>query len=514
MDIFCLILADSSGNNSAKMNIFSIFVAESSNVEVMGNLIGRQAEIQELNERYHSNQAELVVVYGRRRVGKTFLVRETFKDRMTFYHTGLSPYDENRKIGKKQQLEHFYHTLLSHGMSESSCPEDWMQAFYMLESLLSSMDQGKPQVVFIDELPWMDTPGSQFLTAFEAFWNGWASARDNMKCIVCGSATSWMADNMINNHGGLYGRQTCEIKLAPFSLGECEQFFASRGMEMSRYDIAEIYMAVGGIPYYLDKFKKGYSVAQNIDKLFFAVNAPLRQEFERLFASLFTNPELYAKAVRRLSSRHYGFSRKEIGDFLGMSSGAGLTKLLNTLESSDFIICYRPLDAARGEKLYRVTDPFCKFFLRFVENENSNDHGYWQHNQNLAAINIWRGISFEDLCVLHIEQIKKALGISGVATTESAFTLKGDDSNRGTQMDLVIERNDRVVNLCEMKFYNGQFEIDKDYDMVLRNRISLLQGYIRKTQAIHLTLITTFGVKFNKYSGIVQQNLTLDDLFL
>ena len=479
----------------------------------MGKLIGRKSEVQELNERYNSDRPELVVVYGRRRIGKTFLVRETFKDRITFYHTGLSPYDENRKIGKKEQLEHFYNTMLNYGMPESSCPKDWMQAFYMLESLLASMDNGGPQLVFIDELQWMDTPGSRFLTAFEAFWNGWASARDNMKCIVCGSATSWMADNMINNHGGLYGRQTCEIKLSPFSLKECEEFFSSRGMEMTRYDIAEIYMTVGGIPYYLDKFKRGYSVAQNIDKLFFEVNAPLKKEFVRLFASLFTNPDLYSKAVRKLSTRHYGFSRKEIGDCLEMHSGAGLTKLLNILEASDFITCYRPMDAAKGEKLYRLTDSFCNFYLHFVENDKNNDHNFWQHNQNLAAINIWRGIAFEDLCFLHVEQIKKALGISGVATTESTLTLKGCSDKKGTQIDLVIIRNDRVVNLCEMKFYNGLFEIDKEYDLTLRNRLNLLQEHLKKRQAIHITLITTFGIKQNKYSGIVQQNLTLDDLF-
>lgn len=479
----------------------------------MGKLIGRKSEIRELNERYYSDKAELIVVYGRRRVGKTFLVRETFKDKITFYHTGLSPYDERAKVGKQEQLSHFYHSLLSYGMQESSCPKDWLQAFYMLESLLDSLDDGSPQLVFIDELPWMDTPGSKFLTAFEAFWNGWASARNNIKCIVCGSATSWIADNMINNHGGLYGRQTCEIKLRPFTLNECEQYFASRDIEFTRYDIAEIFMTVGGIPYYLDQFKKGYSVAQNIDRLFFAPDAPLKNELNRLFSSLFSKPEQYIKTIRKLATRHYGYSRTEISDYLGVSSGAGLTKLLNSLEASNFIISYRPADSQRREILYRLTDPMCGFFLRFVENSKNNDPSYWQHNQNSAPINSWRGIAFEDLCISHIDQIKKALGISGVATTESTLTLRGDGNNKGTQIDLVIERNDRVVNLCEMKFYNSQFAIDKDYDLTLRNRINLLYSYLSRSQTIHLTLITTFGLQFNKYSGIVQQCLNLDDLF-
>ena len=473
----------------------------------MAKLIGRKFQIQELNERYDSDRAELVVVYGRRRVGKTFLVRETFKDRITFYHTGLSPYDENRKIGKKEQLEHFYHSLLNYGLQETACPKDWMEAFYMLEKLLSSLDDGRAQLVFIDELPWMDTPGSRFLTAFEAFWNGWASARDNIKCIVCGSATSWMADNMINNHGGLYGRQTCEIKLSPFTLNECEEFFTSRGIELTRYDITEIYMAVGGIPYYLDKFKKGLSVAQNIDRLFFAANAPLKNEFTRLFASLFSNPDLYAKAIRKLASRHYGFSRTDIGECLGIKSGAGLTKILNTLEASDFIICYRPLDAAKGEKLYRLTDAFCLFYLRFADNSTNNDSEYWVHNQNLAATNSWRGIAFEDLCISHIAQIKKALGISGVATTESALTLRGDESNKGTQMDLVIERKDRVVNLCEIKFYNGLFEIGKgfwkkqeEYGENQKICVSVYEKPLYRAEA-HTVIIHNIGENPNQLAG-------------
>ena len=479
----------------------------------MATLIERSKEVLELNTRYESDHSELIAVYGRRRVGKTFLIRETFKGRITFCHTGLSPYDETGKVGKKEQLDHFYHSLLAHGLDETRRPKDWMQAFYMLESLLTDIDDGSTQLIFIDELPWMDTPGSKFLTAFEAFWNGWASARDNIKCIVCGSATSWMADNMINNHGGLYDRITFELKLSPFSLSECEQFFNARQIQMSRYDIAEAYMAVGGIPYYLDKFKRGSSVAQNIDNLYFCKNAPLRNEFNRLFSSLFSSPEQYMKVVRKLSTRHCGFSRKEIGDHIGISSGSGLTKILNNLEASDFIQGYKPIDAEKGEKLYRLIDPFCHFFIRFVEKRASSDESFWQNNQNLPEINTWRGIAFEDICINHIKQIKSALGILGVASEESEFILRGDSSHDGTQMDLIIERADRVVNLCEMKFYNGEFEIDKSYDLVLRQRITRLYEHIGKRQSIHLTFITSFGVKPNMYSGIVQSSITLDDLF-
>lgn len=480
----------------------------------MAKIIGRQKQMAELNERYDSDHAELMVVYGRRRVGKTFMIRETFRGRITFCHTGLSPYDQKSKIGKKEQLEHFYHSLLQYGMAESTCPKTWMQAFYMLEELLSEIDCGERQLVFIDELPWMDTPGSGFVTAFEAFWNGWASARDTMKCVVCGSATSWIMDNMIDQKGGLYGRQTCEVKLEPFTLSECECFFQSRGIELSRYDIAEAYMAVGGIPYYLDKFSRGLSVAQNIDRLMFARDARLRNEFERLFGSLFVNPELYMKTVRVLASKHCGLTRDAISEGINMKSGAGMTKILRSLEESNFIVKYRPFDAGRGETLYRLTDPFCRFWLRFVEKQTSRDEQFWVHNQNMPILNAWRGIAFEELCLMHIGQVKQALGVAGIVSTQSEWTLRGDDYHDGSQMDMIIERADRVVNLCEIKCSSDEFEIDKAYDLTLRHRISMLRERIQKTQNVHMTFITTFGVKKNKYSGIVQKEVVLDDLFV
>ena len=237
----------------------------------MATIIGRKKEILELNELYKSDKPELIAVYGRRRVGKTFLIDQALKNNITFRHAGLSPVDEK---GKKnlmpEQLKHFYYSLLLQGMKKSHVPTSWLEAFFMLEMHLQKIDKGKRMVIFLDELPWMDTPRSGFLTAFESFWNGWACHRDNIMVIVCGSANSWIHDKLLNNYGGLYGRTTHEIKLSPFTLNECEQFFASRKIRISRYDIFQSYMMLGGIPYYLGYFDKDKSLPQNIDKLFFA----------------------------------------------------------------------------------------------------------------------------------------------------------------------------------------------------------------------------------------------------
>ena len=258
----------------------------------MSSIIGRDKEIKELVELYNSDKSEFVAVYGRRRVGKTFLIDEALKGKITFRHAGLSPVDEEgKKNSLKDQLKHFYFSLQMQGMKKSKCPSSWMEAFFMLSQLLEAKDNGKRQVVFLDELPWMDTPRSGFITAFEGFWNTWGCHRDNLMLVVCGSANSWMLDNLVNSHGGLYGRTTYEVKLSPFKLGECEQFLKKKGIRMSRYDIVQSYMVLGGIPYYLGYMKKGLSLAQNIDLLFFEKDAKLRNEYDRLFASVFSNPE-------------------------------------------------------------------------------------------------------------------------------------------------------------------------------------------------------------------------------
>ena len=308
----------------------------------MCEIIGRKTEIADFQRIYNSKRAEFVAVYGRRRVGKTFLINEVFKDNMAFHHTGLSPYDRKRRVSLKDQLQNFFFTLIRYGLEGISCPKSWLEAFMLLQKLLEEKDNGSRQVVFIDELPWMDTGRSGFLTALEAFWNGWGNTRHNLCLIVCGSATSWMLDNLINNKGGLYGRLTWEMKLQPFTLSECEQFYRSRRIQMTRYQILQSYMVIGGIPFYMNYFNPSLSPAQNIDRLFFAPNAKLSDEFERLFYSVFDHAENCMKVVRQLGKRHAGFTRNEIAQATQMNPNGDFTKLLKSLENSNIITKYSP----------------------------------------------------------------------------------------------------------------------------------------------------------------------------
>ncbi len=476
-------------------------------------MVGRQREIKDLNRLYDGNKAELVAIYGRRRVGKTFLVDEVFGERITFRHAGLSPEGEEATGLLKTQLDHFYNSLIIQGMKKCKKPDNWLDAFLLLEKYLQKKDDGSRQLVFIDELPWLDTSRSGFLRAFEGFWNNWGCHRKNLMVVVCGSANSWILDNLINNHGGLYNRVTYQIKLSPFSLGECAEFYNENHVSLSNYDIVQSYMILGGIPYYMGYFDPELSLAQNIDHLFFERNSALKDEYDRLFESVFVNPGAMKTILEVLSTRNAGYTRKEISEKTGFSNGGGLSRYLNALVTSDFVVKYVPFGFGKREEYYKLTDPFCLFYLHFREAIDRGDDEFWQHNLTAQPVVVWRGYSFENVCFNHIPQIKKALGISGVTTSASAWS-KREDDEEGAQIDLLLSRNDNVLNMCEIKFYGDDFTVTGDYYRKLLRRQEMLMKEVNKKTVIRSTLVTTFGLKKNEYSGIFTNIITLKDLFL
>ncbi len=472
-------------------------------------MIGRKKEIAELERLYNSKKAELVAVYGRRRVGKTYLINQVFKNKFFFKHAGLSPDEDDSKKELSRQLNRFYASLVASGLKEERKPTDWFEAFSLLQKLIEEKSDGSRIVIFIDELPWMDTKKSDFIKAFEGFWNIFGCARNDLMLIICGSATSWMENNLINNHGGLYGRVTYEIKLSPFNLKECEDFFIGNDVSLSRYDIVNAYMIFGGIPFYLNYVEPGYSLAQNIDNLFFKKNGQLSFEFDRLFNSVFTFADKAKEIVSFLYTNGLGYTKKEITAKTKISDGGTLTKYLNALIASDFVIKYVPFGFSKREEYYKLVDPFCIFYLSVVRNNKGNEN-YWSQNFSGQKLSTWRGYAFENVCFNHVEQIKRTLGISGVITTSSAFYCKED----GYQIDLLLSRNDNVIDLCELKFYSSQFSVDKDYFVKINERTNSLLEKINKKYSVSNILITTYGLKKNMYSSVFANVLTIDDLFI
>ena len=482
----------------------------------MQKIIGRATEKAELKRLYESGKPELVVIYGRRRVGKTFLIREYFDGQFAFYHTGLSLEEMNMSNQKDSQLQSFASSLRRYGMNKQGIPKDWIAAFDDLQTLIEAKMQAEPKrrhVVFIDELPWMDTPRSGFLPALEHFWNGWGAGQTSLMLIVCGSATAWISDHLLHNKGGLYGRKTCEIKLHPFTLHEAELYYKAQGLNLDRYAQTQLYMMLGGIPYYLSYIRRGDSVEQTVANLFMGREAKLADELEQMFVSLFINHQECLQIIRLLSTRKTGYTRKEIAEKTGQPYGGGLTKTLKALAESDFIQRYEYYGLPAKEERYRLVDFFASFVLSVVEKKSQPDADVWKGQFDKKAMDAWYAFAFESLCWDHISQIKKALGIASVQTAEFSWRAEATDEYPGAQIDLIIRRADRVINLCEMKFSIGEYLIDKADDTSIRNKIATYQRLTRCKESIHPILVTTYGLTANKYSNLIQKTVTMEDLF-
>lgn len=475
-------------------------------------MIGRENETKKLLELYHHDQADLVAIYGRRRVGKTFLVDETFHGEYLFMHSGLFLEKENMSTKEMfhAQLNEFYTSLQIYGCKEKKAPLTWYDAFFYLEKLILEKGNGSKQVIFLDELPWLDTPSSHFLSAFEGFWNSFACRRKNLLIIVCGSAASWMENKLINAQGGLYGRVTYEIKLSPFSLKETKEFLLlQKRIPVNDYEAALAYMSVGGIPFYLNYFEPGKTVVQNVNDIFFKNSTPLRYEYDRLFSVTFTNCKLTKKIVELLFKRKLGYSREDIIKKLGLSDNGNLSKALKSLLASDFVITYRPFGLERKTTYYKLIDPFCLFYLSFAE-KKTGDEDYWNSHYGKSETLAWSGLAYENLCFNHVSQIKEKLGIRGVSAEVMPWYYQ-DEEGKG-QVDMLLKRGDNAVNLCEIKFYGGDYSAGiEDFKKASRRRENAY-ALLPKRFSVYSTLITTMGLVYNEYASTYQNVVTLEDL--
>ena len=469
-------------------------------------IIGRTEEQRIIREAMDSDQSEFIAVYGRRRIGKTFLIKKFFHDKFDFYMTGI--YDST----KKELLEYFNAQLEEYSGKEWPVADSWMKAFRQLKTYLVGLKKDKV-VVFIDELPWFDTHRSRFIRALEVFWNGWLDNEVKLKFIVCGSATTWMTNKLIGDRGGLHNRVTRQIYLAPFNLHDTELLLRSRGVNWDRKQIVECYMAMGGTPFYLTKIDKGRSLAQNIDKLFFHKAGELRNEYEFLFRSLFHDSSLYRQVVELLASKAEGLTRSEIKNLLNIQDGGNLSEVLKNLISCDFIRAYDSFGKKERDRLYQLTDLYILFYLKQVKGNETEEEGYWLSRIDLPSRRAWSGYSFEQVCLHHVSQIKKALGINGIATNTGSWTAN-KDGKKVAQIDLVIDRRDGIVNICEMKFSTHPYEISKEYMEKIYQRTALFRELTKTSKTPFLTFITMNGLAPNAQAGLIQNSITADELFV
>jgi hypothetical protein len=411
----------------------------------------------------------------------------------------------------KHQLKNF-HLTLSARLSGFPRPADWIEAFSLLSQFIDKLTSKKKKVIFIDEFPWLDTRKSNFLPAFDNFWNSYASKRDDLVVVICGSAASYMIQNIIKSKGGLHNRLTEKIQLLPFNLQETEQLLKNNNVRLSRYDILQIYMAMGGVPHYLEKIQPGESVAQVLDRLCFAKDGFLRTEFDTVFASLFDQHDNHEAIIRTLASLRKGMTRNEILIKSKLQTGGTLTKTLLELEQSGFIEKYLPYQGTK-DSLYRLTDEYSMFYIKYIENTRPLDSGVWIKIYGQASYKIWSGFSFETICIKHIEQLKEGLKISGIRSLNGSWIQKNTENN--AQIDLLIDRDDNVINICEMKFYNTEYAIDKNYAKEIAQKVNAFCSETKTKKSIFVTFITTYGLVQNQYAKQFAQNeLTMDHLFI
>jgi uncharacterized protein len=470
-------------------------------------VLGRNAELLKCKQIVNSSKAEFVAVYGRRRVGKTFLIKEFFNYEFTFYATGL------HKGNTQKQLTSFT-IFINESFHTTYEPfANWLAAFHCLINELKKK-KGK-RIIFIDELPWLDTKKSDFLTGLDFFWNSWASTQANLKLFVCGSAASWIINKLIRNKGGLHNRLTARIKLEPFTLYETELFLQSKNIALDRYQIVQLYMAFGGIPYYLEHVQKGLSAAQNIEQLCFQKSGLLKTEFTYIFSSLFANAEKHEQIIRLLFALGGTANREAIIAAGKFNSGGDVSTKLKELEESGFVATYVQYGVNSTKKIYCLSDFYTMFYLQFIEKADKKWKDNWLNKIDDPAIKAWSGFTFEQVCLQHDQQIKEALKISGISSNTTTWQKKGNAKMQGTQIDLIIDRRDRIINLCEIKFSINPFTITKAYDLALRNKISVFKETTKTRKAVFLTMITTYGLVQNEYSrSIIQNEITMDDLFV
>lgn len=474
-------------------------------------LIGRKEEQKMLKDLLKTSESEFVAVYGRRRVGKTFLIETIYQKEMVFSVTGLNKKD------KKLQIENFCNTLnqkLEEADQIREMPDSWLSIFDILKRYVDGLQSKSKKVIFIDELPWLATSKSNFLAALENFWNSWASKRNDIVLVVCGSAASWMISNVIKNVGGLHNRITRRIRLLPFNLHETAAYLKSRNIHLGKYDIIQIYMVMGGVPHYLKAIQRGKSAVQTIDEVCFSKDGILRDEFENLYQGLFSKPERYINVIKCLAQKPNGMTRVELIKSAKLTSGGTTSKIFTALEESGFIIKYLPIGKHTKQAIYKLSDPYSAFYLKFIANSRASGLGTWVRKSTSSSWKSWSGFAYERLCLAHIHQIKQGLGITGVYTEESSWRKQGVKHSKGAQIDLLIDRDDRIINVCEIKFSQQPFTITKKYADELNNKLQTFRQSFNTRKTLFLTMITTFGLVENEYStSLVHQDLSMDVLF-
>ncbi len=480
-------------------------------------VIGRKAEIQTLDSVWKSRAPELVALYGRRRIGKTYLVRQVLGKRGLFIEaTGI------KNASMRVQIANFTKIIsdVFAGGLPLEAPSSWSNALALLTRELKKLPKSKKAILFLDELPWMATRRSGLIQALDYYWNTQWSRIPNLKVILCGSAASWILDNLVNAKGGLHNRLTRIIHLAPFDLRETKLFLEARGVKMKERQIVDVFLVTGGVPYYLEQIRRSRSAVQNIDALCFRPSGILYSEFPRIFRALFEQAETNLRIVKEIARYRYGLDRNRLLAALKMKSGGSFNKRIAELEAAGFIRAFRPYGKATRDTSYRVIDEYSLFYLRWIEPEIHSgfefSRAHWKKVTNSPAWFSWAGYAFEDLCLKHTQQICNALEIGEIRSRAAVWrhVPKKGKSDQGAQIDLLFDRDDDTITICAIKYSTAPFVIDKSYAEVLMKKVRVFEEKTRTKKQLLIAMITAGGLKPNLWAKeLIDHHIDLTDLF-
>jgi hypothetical protein len=328
-----------------------------------------------------------------------------------------------------------------------------------------------------------------------------------------------MLEKIVYAKGGLHNRITNSIPLLPFNLKEVEEYLEYQGHKLNREQILQLYMVTGGIPHYLKAIKKSYSITQNINALCFQKNGLLFDEFDKLFYSLYEFPELYINIIRAIGKKANGLSRDDLIVSTKSSDGGYLNLMLKSLEEAGFISSFLPLGHTRRGIHYRLIDEYVLFYINWIEplhrkTRITTTTSYWTKVIHTAYWYTWAGYAFESVCWKHIDAIKGALGLDSIHVNWSDWRYIPEKSKKGAQIDLVLDRDDDCITLCEIKHTEKNFVITKSYSKEIESKQEIFVEQTRTKKQIQWCFITSNGIAKNEYfKTLVNQEVGLEDLF-
>jgi AAA+ ATPase superfamily predicted ATPase len=446
----------------------------------MKQFIGRKVEIAQLTALIDLPRPSIAVIYGRRRVGKSELIRHVTQGKNVLSFEGLEGQP------KHKQIKNFLFQLSAQSNIREKNISDWPDALILLRTLT----QDGQWIIILDEFQWMANYQNELVSVIKMIWEKYLSQNPDLTLILCGSIASFMKSKVLKS-SALYGRTDYELNLHELNLSEISEFFPGKGSD----EVIDTAMLVGGIPKYLELISEYPSLYDALEPLAFSQDGFFKTEYDRLFASHFGKKPIFMKIIQTLATNPYGLTTGKLAKEMQVASGGTLCHQLDDLESAGFLHSIIPFDKPEGSKLrkYILMDAYVRFYhsiIRGSMKETTPPNTQFHAIMSSPRYAAWAGMAFEFLCMRHHKEISRILGFHGIPYTAGPFFQRKTLDTPGVQIDLLFERSDKILVLCEMKYLLASVPGDI-IDQVNRKVSALQEKYPGRT--ILKVLLTKTG---------------------